>query len=140
MPVVCLLQKPSEAKCGHNALAKEETRKGMSEEKSKRQRGTGSIYQPKHSRFWWVKYYRNGTPYRESTHETDERKALKFLQNRLGEIATGNFFGPAVERILVSELAEDMLREYSDQWPQIAQVRRVALEQTPKVCVRPTEG
>lgn len=84
----------------------------MSEEKSKRPRGTGSIYQPKHSRFWWVKYYRNGTAFRESTHETDERKAQKFLQNRLGEITTGNFFGPAVERILVSELAEDMFREY----------------------------
>jgi hypothetical protein len=61
----------------------------MSEEKSKRQRGEGSLYQPKHSRFIWVKYYRNGKAYRESTHETDERKAQKFLQKRLGEIATG---------------------------------------------------
>src|SRR5215472_10659085 len=84
----------------------------MSEEKSKRPRGTGLIYQPKHSRFFWVKYYCNGTAYRESTHETDERKAQKFLQNRLGEITTGDFFGPAVEKILVSELAEDMFREY----------------------------
>lgn len=81
-------------------------------EKSKRPRGTGSIYQPKRSRFLWVKYYRNGTAYRESTHTTDGRKAQKFLQNRLGEITTGNFLGPAIERIRVSELAEDMFRDY----------------------------
>jgi hypothetical protein len=79
---------------------------------SKRARGTGSLYQPKNSRFWWVKYYRNGKPYRESTHETDERKAQKFLQKRLGEISTGNFIAPATERIRVSELAEDMFRDY----------------------------
>jgi integrase len=84
----------------------------MSEEKPKRQRGEGSLYQPKHSRFIWVKYYRNGKAYRESTHQTDERKALKFLQKRVGEIATGNFFGPAVEKILVGELGEDMFRDY----------------------------
>lgn len=84
----------------------------MNEEKSKRPRGTGSIYQPKHSRFLWVKYYRNGKAYRESTHTTEERKAQKFLQKRMGEISTGNFFGPAVERIRVSELAEDMFRDY----------------------------
>jgi hypothetical protein len=84
----------------------------MSEAKNKRERGTGSIYQPKHSRFLWVKYYRNGKPYRESTHLTDERKAQKFLQNRLGEISTGHFYGPAVEKIRVSELAEDMFRDY----------------------------
>jgi integrase len=84
----------------------------MTEEKDKRQRGTGSIYQPKHSRFLWVKYYRNGKPYRESTHLTDERKAQKFLQKRLGEIGAGHFLGPSVEKIRVSELAEDMFRDY----------------------------
>ena len=79
---------------------------------TKRPRGTGSLYQPKHSRFWWVKYYRNGKAHRESAHTSDERKAHKFLQKRLGEITTGNFFGPAVERIRVAELADDMFRDY----------------------------
>lgn len=50
--------------------------------------------------------------YRESTHTTNERKAQKFLQTRLGEISSGNFLGPSVEKIRVSELAEDMLRDY----------------------------
>jgi hypothetical protein len=84
----------------------------MSEEKNKRERGTGSIYQPKRSRFWWVKYYRNGKAIRESAHATDKRKAQKFLEKRLGEIGSGNFLGPSVEKIHVSELAEDMFRDY----------------------------
>jgi hypothetical protein len=84
----------------------------MGEEKSRRKRGTGSIYKPKHSRFLWVKYYRNGKSYRESTHAIEEAKAQKFLQKRLGEIATGNFFGLAVEKIQVAELAQDMFRDY----------------------------
>ena len=67
----------------------------MNEEKDKRLRGTGSVYQPKQSRVWWVKYHR-GKVYRESSKATTELKALKFLQMRLGEISTGNFFGPAV--------------------------------------------
>jgi hypothetical protein len=84
----------------------------MNEEKNKRERGSGSIYQPEHSRFLWVKYYRNGKCFRESTHETEEYKARKFLQKRLGEIATGNLFGLAVEKIQVTELAQDMFRDY----------------------------
>ena len=61
---------------------------------------------------WWVKYYRNGKAYRESTHKTDEKEAQDFLTQRLGEIVTGNFSGPKTERVRINELAEDMLRDY----------------------------
>jgi integrase len=77
-----------------------------------RQRGTGSIYLQKGSSIWWVKYYRNGKPYRESTHSADEAKAKDFLKRRLAEITTGNFIGPRTERIRLDELAEDFLRDY----------------------------
>lgn len=77
-----------------------------------RERGSGSIYKRKESAVYWVKYYRNGKPYRESTKETDPEKAAKFLRKRLGEIATGTFYGPKTERIKVEELAEDFLRDY----------------------------
>jgi len=77
-----------------------------------RPRGTGSIYLQKGSSSWWVKYYRNGKPYRESTHTQDEGKAKQFLKQRLAEITTGNFIGPRAERIRVDELAEDFLRDY----------------------------
>jgi hypothetical protein len=45
-----------------------------------RPRGTGSIYLQKGSSIWWVKYYRNGKAYRESTHTQDEGKAKDFLK------------------------------------------------------------
>lgn len=77
-----------------------------------RPRGTGSIYRQKGSAVWWVKYYRNGKPYRESTHKTDEKEAQGFLTQRLGEIVTGNFSGPKTERVRVDELADDFLRDY----------------------------
>jgi integrase len=77
-----------------------------------RTRGSGSIYKQKNSAIYWVKYYRNGQPFRESTHSTSKQEAGDFLKKRLGEIATGNFYGPLAERVNVSELAEDLLRDY----------------------------
>lgn len=77
-----------------------------------RPRGTGSVYRQKGSALWWIKYYRNGKPYRESTHTQDEGKAKDFLKHRLAEITTGSFVGPRTERIGVEELAEDFLRDY----------------------------
>lgn len=77
-----------------------------------RPRGTGSIYRQKGSSLWWIKYYRNGKAYRESTHKTDETEAADVLKKRLAEIITGNFLGPRVERIRIDELAEDFLRDY----------------------------
>ena len=87
----------------------------MTEEKRKttpRPRGTGSIYHQKGSAVWWVKYYRNGKPYRESSRKTSEREAQDFLKKRLAEITTGTFTGPHTERIQVDELAADFLRDY----------------------------
>ncbi len=75
-------------------------------------RGTGSIYLQKGSAVWWVKYYRNGKSYRESTHTQDEGRAKDFLKQRLAEITTGNFVRPRTKRIRVDELAEDFLRDY----------------------------
>jgi len=77
-----------------------------------RPRGTGSIYLQKGSSVWWIKYYRNGKPYRETTHTKDESKARGFLKRRLAEIITGSFCGPRAERIRVDELAQDFLRDY----------------------------
>jgi integrase len=82
------------------------------ENRMSRPRGTGSIYLQKGSAVWWVKYYRNGKPYRESTHKTNEKEAQDFLTKRLGEIVTGNFSGPKTERVRIDELADDILRDY----------------------------
>ena len=77
-----------------------------------RTRGSGSIYKQTGSTVYWVKYYRNGQSFRESTRTANLGEAKQFLKTRLGEIATGRFYGPIVERITVAELADDFLRDY----------------------------
>ena len=77
-----------------------------------RPRGTGNIYHQRQSRYWWIRYYRNGVRYSESARTTDKREAQRLLQRRLSEIASGQFYGPVAERVKVSELAEDFLRDY----------------------------
>lgn len=87
----------------------------MTEETKKRvprPRGTGSVYLQKGSSVWWIKYYRNGKPYRERTQTQDQGTAKDLLKQRLAEITTGSFVGPRAERIRVEELAEDFMRDY----------------------------
>src|SRR5215469_15070117 len=79
---------------------------------ARRPKGTGSIYQRPDSAIYWLKYSRNGKPYRESSGTTDRRKAERKLKERLAEIMSGTFIGPKSEKIKVAELAEDFLREY----------------------------
>lgn len=78
----------------------------------RRPRGTGRIYQPKGSSVWWIKFYRNGVPFRESTGTPDKRKATRALNQRLAEVTTGKFLGPNIEKMSIEELAEDFLRDY----------------------------
>jgi integrase len=61
---------------------------------------------------YWIKYYRNGKPYRESTHDTKESKAKRLLALREGQVAVGQFPGLKVERTTFVELAEDYLTDY----------------------------
>src|ERR1035441_7518636 len=72
-------------------------------------RGDGRIFQRKGSAFWWAAYYLRGKEYRESTGETEENKAQKFLGRKLKEVHADQigakpFVGPQQERIKVSDL------------------------------------
>src|SRR5581483_7861461 len=103
----------------------------------KRPRGTGCIYQqkvrPAHiskeqwkaltpeqrdgqavlvSANWWIQYYRNGKPYRESTGTTNQRKAQKLLAKRLAEIQNQTFIEPTDRRVTVDELYAALLADY----------------------------
>jgi hypothetical protein len=60
----------------------------------------------------WVKYYRSGQPYRESTRTADRSEAKRFLSRRLAEIATGAFAGIVVECVTVGLLAEGLITDY----------------------------
>ena len=57
----------------------------------------GSLY--RRGNVWWVKYYRNGRPIRESTGTDRETEAKRFLKLREGDVATGRLIIPRVERI-----------------------------------------
>jgi hypothetical protein len=57
----------------------------MAEEKEiKKHRGT---YQ--RGNIWWIKYYRNGKPYYESSKSDKISKAQRLLKKREGEIVKG---------------------------------------------------
>ena len=44
---------------------------------------------------WWVKYYRNGRPIRESSHSSKESDAITLLKLREGDIAHGLPMNPS---------------------------------------------
>ena len=70
----------------------------------------GSIY--KRGETYWVKYYRAGKPYRESSHSDKESDVKRLLKLREGQIAENRFTGLRVERIRFDELADDLINDY----------------------------
>jgi integrase len=78
----------------------------------KRPRGTGSILRMNGSNVLWIKYHRNGKPIRESAHTTKVKEAEKLLRARLAAISTGTYVGPKLEKVRISELADDVIRDY----------------------------
>jgi len=80
-------------------------------------RGDGRIFRRKDTAFWWCAYYLRGKQYRESTEETDEKKAQKFLSHKVKEIHADQigarpFVGPEQQRITVSELLDALEADY----------------------------
>ena len=70
----------------------------------------GSIY--KRGKTYWIKYYRNGKPYRESSKSKKESVAKRLLKKREGEISNGKLPGIYFDKVLFNELSEDLLRDY----------------------------
>jgi integrase len=70
----------------------------------------GSLY--KRGKVWWIKYYRNGKSYRESSGTTKKMVAKKLLDRREGEIAQGKVPGVLFEKVTFDELAEEFLVDY----------------------------
>jgi integrase len=75
-----------------------------------RRKGGGSYY--KRGSVWWVKWYRNGRPVRESTESTKESAAKDLLNRRLGAVAEGRPISLRAEKVRVGELLDDLLTEY----------------------------
>ena len=70
----------------------------------------GMIY--KRGNVWWIKYYKNGEPLRESSGSAKKMVAKKLLDRREGEIAVGKIPGLKFEKVKFDELAEEFLRDY----------------------------
>ena len=70
----------------------------------------GTVY--RRGRIWWIKYYRNGKPFRESSKSESVSDAKRLLRQREGEIGTGNLLGSTTERVRFEELAKDFLNDY----------------------------
>jgi integrase len=61
---------------------------------------------------WWIKYYRHGKPYRESSKSDKITKAEKLLKKREGEIAEGKLPGIYFDKVTLDELAKDFITDY----------------------------
>lgn len=70
----------------------------------------GSIY--KRGGIYWIKYYKNGKSYRESTKSDKMMVAKKLLAQREGDIAQGKIPGIHFEKVKFDDLAEEMLSDY----------------------------
>jgi len=70
----------------------------------------GMIYQ--RGNVFWIKYYRAGKAYRESSHSEKESDAKRLLKKREGEIVENRFPGLRVEKIRYEELAQDLVNDY----------------------------
>jgi integrase len=70
----------------------------------------GTLY--RRNKVYWIKYFRNGKPYYESTHSKKHEVAKRLLQKREGEISKGEIPGICFDRIRFDELADDFLTDY----------------------------
>jgi len=66
----------------------------------------------KRGTIWWVKYYINGRPVRESTRTDKKSEAERLLKEREGRVATGQPIIRRADRIVYDEVAADLRRHY----------------------------
>lgn len=76
-----------------------------------KKRGLGSVY--KRGNIFWIKYYRHGKCYQESSHSDKKTIATKLLKIRNGQVEDHRFSGLKVERVTFDELANDLVRDYT---------------------------
>jgi len=62
---------------------------------------------------WWMKYYRDGRPFYESTRTTDRTEARRKLKACEGQVASGLHHGPKVDRTRFEDLVADIRQDYA---------------------------
>lgn len=74
--------------------------------------GRGSVFKRKDSPYWWIKWYRDGKSFRESTNTIKKTDAQAVLAKRLGAVARGEAVSPSFDRLLFKEAAADVVTDY----------------------------
>ena len=72
----------------------------------------GSLFRRPPSPNWFIKFYLDGRPCRETTSTADREQALAFLGRRVDEARRGLFID-ASERITFVQMKELLLRNYA---------------------------
>jgi integrase len=73
---------------------------------------SGFIYSRPDGKFWWMSYLFQGQRVKQSTKETDKRKAESVLRTRLVEIAAGKYAGPDADFLKLGDLKEVLQIHY----------------------------
>ena len=71
----------------------------------------GSLY--KRGDTWWIKYYINGVPKRESASTTKQKEAENFLKQREGDGASGKPILPRADKVRYEEARDDLIAHYT---------------------------
>lgn len=81
----------------------------------------GSIFRPKYrdkngdlveSQVYWVKYYKDGKPLRESTKKTEYDDAVAFLADRIADVTKGKTPNIQLNKVRFNDLCADLLTDY----------------------------
>ena len=89
------------------------------------------MYRRRGSPFWWMKFYLNGKPVRETTEETNDRAAGKAMRKRITALEAGN---ASIEfrGLKVGDLVQLIERDYADRqqrsWARVEYAWRCHLE------------
>jgi integrase len=72
--------------------------------------GRGSVY--KRGEVWWIKWYRDGRPFRESSSSARKTDAQGLLARRLGDVSRGAPVSPKDDRMTFTAAAKAVTADY----------------------------
>jgi integrase len=64
-------------------------------------------------RVWWIRYNRNGRRFEESSGSKLKQDATRLLKLREGDVAKGIAVSPALHRVTVDDVVQDVLNDYA---------------------------
>ena len=103
--------------------------------KARARRGSGSIYKPGGSRFYWIKYYRNSQAIRESSKSELKSVAQSLLDTRRKEMAQGA--NPAItNKLTYSDLRQGVIDFYENQGRRTLRVAKNDIKVGEKIIVK----